>query len=239
MGGKKKAAGKGSKKKEEEEDVSVDNFYKAYKIKVIELECLPSKYVKEKYDLYQEEEDVITKFHLWEELGWAGIRAIMDSLRAVSYPHCRSIRLWKTYCEDEGVRAVCQFIQVAKGVSVLELLDNKITPLGCEFISQAIHPNSNTALLVLKLDHNEFGSEGMKKLSDGLSLNKSLTILSLTYCNIDYLGARAIFELLIFTKSGLEELNLTGNHLRNEGIIILLRGLSIAKCLKRISLSDN
>ena len=163
----------------------------------------------------------------------------MDSLRAVSYPHCRSIRLWKTYCEDEGVRAVCQFIQVAKGVSVLELLDNKITPLGCEFISQAIHPNSNTALLVLKLDHNEFGSEGMKKLSDGLSLNKSLTILSLTYCNIDYLGARAIFELLIFTKSGLEELNLTGNHLRNEGIIILLRGLSIAKCLKRISLSDN
>ena len=44
---------------------------------------------------------------------------------------------------------------------------------------------------------------------------------------------------MIFTKSALEELNLTGNHLRNEGIIILLRGLSIAKSLKKIYLTDN
>jgi len=29
----------------------------------------------------------------------------------LSYPHCRSIRLWKTFCEDEGVRAVTQFLQ--------------------------------------------------------------------------------------------------------------------------------
>jgi len=69
---------------------------------------------------------------------------------------------------------------------VLELLDNKITPLGCEFISQAVHPKANTNLLVLKLDHNDFGSEGMKRLSEGLSLNKTITSLSLTYCNIDH-----------------------------------------------------
>lgn len=130
-------------------------------------------------------------------------------------------------------------MQVVKGISVLELLDNKITPLGCEFISQTVHPRANTSLLVLKLDHNEFGSAGMKKLADGLALNKSLTSISLTYCNIDWEGARALFEILIFTKSNLEELNLTGNHLRNEGIIILLRGLSIAKTLKKIILTDN
>lgn len=34
-------------------------------------------------------------------------------------------------------------------------------------------------------------------------------------------------------------MNLTGNHLRNEGVIILLRGLSIAKTLKKIFLTDN
>lgn len=50
-------------------------------------------------------------------MGWQGVRAFTDALRQVkyklldifinySYPHCRSIRLWKTYCEDEGVRAV-------------------------------------------------------------------------------------------------------------------------------------
>jgi len=31
----------------------------------------------------EENENVITKFHLWDELGWAGTRAIMDSLKAV------------------------------------------------------------------------------------------------------------------------------------------------------------
>ena len=81
MGGKKKkAAGKG-KKKEEEEDVSVDNFFKAYRKKVAELACDSSKILKEKYEEYQDEGEAITKWHLWEELGWAGIRAIMDSLR--------------------------------------------------------------------------------------------------------------------------------------------------------------
>jgi hypothetical protein len=106
MGGKKKAA-KGGKKKDDEEDLSVEHFMKAYKKKVLELEVPLSKIIKEKYDLFQEEEEVISKFHIWEEMGWAGVRALMDSLRQVSYPHCKSIRLWKTYCEDEGVRAVC------------------------------------------------------------------------------------------------------------------------------------
>jgi Ran GTPase-activating protein (RanGAP) involved in mRNA processing and transport len=45
--------------------------------------------------------------------------------------------------------------------------------------------------------------------------------------------------VLIFSKSTLEEINLTGNHLRNEGVTVVLRGLSIAKSLKKIFLTDN
>ena len=59
------------------------------------------------------------------------------------------------------------------------------------------------------------------------------------YCNIDHTGARAIFELLIFSKSKLEELILTGNHLRNEGTKTVLNGVSVAKELKKIYLGDN
>ena len=106
MGGKKKAA-KAGKKKDEEEYLSVEHFWKAYKKKILELEVPISKIIKEKYELFQEEEEVITKFHIWEEMGWAGTRALMDALRHVGYPHCRSIRFWKTYCEDEGTRAIC------------------------------------------------------------------------------------------------------------------------------------
>lgn len=109
------------------------------------------------------------------------------------------MRLWKTYCEDEGVRAVVQFLLQAKGVTALELLDNKITPLGCEFVGKLLHPKSNSNIMILKMDHNDFGGPGMQALGEGLAINKSLMSLSLTYCNIDFTGARAIFEILIYT----------------------------------------
>jgi len=56
----------------------------------------------------------------------------------------------------------------------MELLDNKITPLGCEFIGRSLHPKSNTNLVIVKLDHNEFGSEGVKRLAEGMAINKSV-----------------------------------------------------------------
>jgi len=47
MGGKKKAGGEKKKAKQgDEEDVSVDNFWKAYKKKCVEYECDISKIVK-------------------------------------------------------------------------------------------------------------------------------------------------------------------------------------------------
>jgi Ran GTPase-activating protein (RanGAP) involved in mRNA processing and transport len=79
----------------------------------------------------------------------------------------------------------------------------------------------------------------MWNLSKGLTMNKNLEELSLTYCNIDAEGARPLLEILIYTKSGLKRLNLTGNHLRNEGIMELLRGVSCAKVLEQFNIADN
>jgi len=64
-------------------------------------------------------------------------------------------------------------------------------------------------------------------------------MLSLTYCGIDQHAARALFEILIYSRSKLEEVNLAGNMLRNEGVIEVLKGVSIAKSLKKISVADN
>lgn len=156
-----------------------------------------------------------------------------------SYPHCVSIRFWKTYCEDEGVRAICQYLEIGKPVLFLELLDNRITALGCEFIARALHPKMNPTIQVLKLDHNQFGSQGVINLSQSLAINPFIKILSLTYCGIDKDAAQALFEILIFTRSQLEEVNLSGNFLRNQGVIRVLMGTSIAKNLKKIYLADN
>jgi len=97
----------------------------------------------------------------------------------------------------------------------------------------------NPQLLVLKLDHNEFGTPGVLELSKSLAINPILRMLSLTYCGIDKEAAQAIFEILIYTKSALEEINLSGNILGNEGVNRVLIGASVAKSLKKLTLADN
>lgn len=94
-------------------------------------------------------------------------------------------------------------------------------------------------IVFLKLDHNMFGSAGVNALCEGLKTNEMIKTLSLCYCGLDKDGSRALFEVLIFQKSKLEELILTGNQLRNEGVIQVLNGVSIAKELKKIYLADN
>lgn len=98
-GGKKKAA-----KKEDEADDSTERLFKLYKKKCNELQCSTSKALMAKF--MDDEVDDIDKIHIWDEIGWQGVKVLMQSLKAVDYQHCKSLRLWKTGCEDEGVRAI-------------------------------------------------------------------------------------------------------------------------------------
>ena len=92
---------------------------------------------------------------------------------------------------------------------------------------------------MLKLDHNQFGTQGVINLSQSLAINPHLKILSLTYCGIEKEAAQALFEILIFSRSQLEQVYLSGNLLRQEGVRRVLIGASIAKSLKKIYLADN
>lgn len=54
----------------------------------------------------------------------------------LSYTSCKSVKLYKSRAEDEGTRAVCNYMDKVKKVEVLDLLSNDITPLGlCFFIN--------------------------------------------------------------------------------------------------------
>lgn len=123
----------------------------------------------------------------------------MDAAIQVKYKHCDSIRLWKAKCEDEGVRLICKFLVQSKSVNVLELLDAELSVLGCEFLASTLHHSADVPLLILKLDHNPLQSAGMQALAKGLACNKTIKALSLTYCQIDPVGARALFEVVIYT----------------------------------------
>ena len=102
---------------------------------------------------------------MWDEIGWQGVRALMDAAVQVKYKHCQSIRLWKAKCEDEGVRQITKFIAQSKSVNFLELLDASITALGCEFLGQILLPEFEVPIMVMKLDHNLIGAPGMKNLA--------------------------------------------------------------------------
>jgi len=91
MGGKKKGGGKkkAAKAAVDEEDKTVRNFMKFYRKKATELGVDLLRNLKEQYELVEAgEQEFIQKFHFWDELGWAGTRAIMEALKEAVYPHC-------------------------------------------------------------------------------------------------------------------------------------------------------
>ena len=162
----------------------------------------------------------------------------MEAAAQVNYKHCASIRLWKTKCEDEGVRMLAKFMVPTKTVVCLELLDAGVTPIGCELIAQMLHFKNEIGLLVLKLDHNPIGSLGLKHLVQGVSQNKQLQQLSLTYCGIDEHAAESLFEIAIYQYSELKELDVSGNPIKDAGVIKLFEGLACSKSLEKVSAGD-
>lgn len=56
------------------------------------------------------------QFHIWDEIGWQGVRALVEAAIQVKYQHCDSIRLWRAKCGDEGVRLLVKFLSMAKKV---------------------------------------------------------------------------------------------------------------------------
>jgi len=90
---------------------------------------------------------------------------------------------------------------------LIDLLDNGITALGCEFIGQAVQ-SPFCRVLQLKLDNNLILSEGLKHLAIGLRQNKILDKLSLKYCGINEQGAKYLQEILANIGSRLRSLKL-------------------------------
>lgn len=201
MAPKKKAADDG-------EDTSCEKFIIVYRklCKAIE-EPIYKKLDEEYRNEYLEGGNNLTKvsiyvlnyqFFVADPIGWQGVKAIMDALRAAEYQHAKIIRLCRTLCEDEGVRACCNYVAINPNVIMLDLMANNISPLGCEFVGKLMHPDMKRNIVNIKLDHNAFGSAGMDMLAAGLRMNKVVQNLSLTYCEIDEKGARSIFEILLF-----------------------------------------
>lgn len=94
----------------------------------------------------------------------------MEALTEVNYIHLRKIRFWKVDVQDEGLRGICNFIDKVAGIEYLDLMDNKITQLGCEFLGKTLR-GERCRINKLKLDNNPIGNEGLRNLTVGLREN--------------------------------------------------------------------
>jgi Ran GTPase-activating protein (RanGAP) involved in mRNA processing and transport len=115
----------------------------------------------------------------------------MESLSELNYQHLRKIRLWKANVNDEGLRSICNYAEKVNTIEYLDLMDNNITLLGCEFLSRVLL-NRNNKIVKLKLDNNPLTTRGLANLVVGLRENCTIEKLSFKNCEIDAKGMKYI-----------------------------------------------
>lgn len=222
-------------------DESAEQLYRAYRRNLVEWGLTMPKFLEDKFFEIRDEKNpgFLTELVFWEFLGADGTRALADALRDTNYMHLRTIRCWRASTEDEGTRSICQYLRNTPSILTLELLECGLTSLSCEFLGRLLSPEANNGLLILKIDHNDIGNTGVRNIVQGLSMNSVLKTLTMSYCNFDEQAARPLMTVLIFQESGLQELDLQGNKLGNQGTCILLHSLKINQSLNKINLADN
>jgi len=242
MGAKKgKKKGKGA----EDEDDPTENFLPAYKKACKECEVTPSKQLISKVEDVQEDGDDLNEILLNDRVGEFGAKALALALRRCTkdekgMPILKSLRIWEADIGDEGIREIVHKFIIEtnnSSLNLIELLNDNIGPLGCEFIGRIFEPSLPCNLMMLTLDYNTFGNEGLNNLLNYLPTNVTLTHLSLNYCGIDEKGI-PFFEKYIPVTKTLEHLYLMGNPIKDEGVTNLCSYLLNNESIEEVNLNN-
>jgi Ran GTPase-activating protein (RanGAP) involved in mRNA processing and transport len=85
------------------------------------------------------------------------VRAFMEVASEIKYEYLKKVKIWKGKIGDEGVRFICKYLSTANSLDILDLMNNGITALGCEFLGKAL-TSPLVHLTQLKLDDNSIHS---------------------------------------------------------------------------------
>ncbi|XP_036619176.1 ribonuclease inhibitor [Trichosurus vulpecula] len=138
-------------------------------------------------------------------------------------------------CEDLSSARWTELLPSMQQYGVIRLDDCGLTSAMCASISSVLQANSS--LTELSLANNELGDAGAQLVLKGLQ-NPTCKIqkLNLQNCNITCTGCELI-PALLQTKSSLIDLQLSDNHLGDEGMKLLCEGLMDPRCsLQRLEL---
>ncbi|XP_073689391.1 NACHT, LRR and PYD domains-containing protein 3-like [Garra rufa] len=139
--------------------------------------------------------------------------------------HLTELDLSYNHLQDSGVQLIYDGLKSSHcQLNILRLYGCKITAQSCEFFSSALQ-SSNSVLRELDLSNNDLKDTGVKLLSDGLKRNCKLEILRLILCNLTAQCCESLSSVLQCSNSGLKELDLSNNDLKDIGVMLLSDGL--------------
>ncbi|XP_073689381.1 NACHT, LRR and PYD domains-containing protein 12-like [Garra rufa] len=139
--------------------------------------------------------------------------------------HLTELDLGSNHLQDSGVKMIYDGLKSSHcQLNILRLYGCKITAQSCESLSTALQ-SSNSVLRELDLSNNDLKDTGVKLLSDGLKRNSKLEILRLSICNLTAQSCESLSSVLRSSNSGLKELDLSNNDLKDHGVMLLSDGL--------------
>ncbi|XP_073689459.1 NACHT, LRR and PYD domains-containing protein 12-like [Garra rufa] len=151
--------------------------------------------------------------------------------------HLTELDLGSNHLQDSGVKLIYDGLKSSHcQLNILRLYGCNITAQSCESLSSALQ-SSNSVLRELDLSNNDLKDTGVKLLSDGLKRNSKLEILRFSICNLTAQSCESLSLVLRSSNSGLKELDLSNNDLKDHGVKLLSDGLKRNSKLEILRLS--
>ncbi|KAM5236285.1 NACHT, LRR and PYD domains-containing protein 12 [Ctenodactylus gundi] len=146
--------------------------------------------------------------------------------------HLVELALSRSALGDRGVRLLCQGLRHPScRLQNLRLKRCGVSSLACQELAAALVANQN--LLRMDVSGNSLGPEGVALLCEGLRHPRCrLQMLQLRRCRLEAGACREVASVLS-TSQHLEELDLTGNAVGDEGLRLLGEGLRHPDCKLR------
>lgn len=219
------------------EDSPVQTFLRLYSRKFSKLGLTAPAEFDAKARQWAADDEIPLQVHLSGPIGPNAAAIIFDSMKRAGIQSIRSFRLWKCDAKNEGIRVLSEMIKISAQVEVIDLLDNEIDELGCEFLSRSL--DRGCQLKKLLLDHNPIGEKGFNFLSRSIATLPNLEELSLAFCGLKKESSSCIQQILLFRQSRLQILNVSYNSLETAGCYACFKALEINTYLREINLRHN
>lgn len=176
-----------------------------------------------------------------------GVKVFALALKELcpTYVPTKSLCFWRSVLGEEGVALMCEHLLSKKksekeppygGVVNVQLLDCRLGPGACTFLSQSLR--DNVPLQTLVLDHNDIGDQGVTLLAEGMRHNKELLVLSLKYCRIGPAGGILLGDEVV-RHSHIKRLQLRGNRIMAAGLTSIARNLGKSTTIVELDVSAN